>query len=63
MGCGAFSGTQWFSFEWNTNAASLHITVQEQLPITMAAALWGSQWRDQSVQVSCDNEAVVSILN
>ena len=62
-GCGAFSGTQWFSLKWNINAASLHITVKELLPITMAAALWGAKWRGQSVQVWCDNEAVVTILN
>ena len=62
-GCGAFSGTQWFSLKWNINAAPLHITVKELLPITMAAALWGAQWRGQSVQVWCDNEAVVTILN
>ena len=39
-GCGAFSGTQWFSLKWNINTASLYITVQELLPITMTAALW-----------------------
>ena len=62
-GCGGFSSNQWFSLKWSANAVSLHITVKELLPITIAAGLWGPQWRGQSVQVWCDNEAVVAIIN
>ena len=62
-GCGGFSGTQWFSLKWTSSAAPLHITVKELLPITMAAALWGPQWKGKTVQVWCDNEAVVAIIN
>ena len=40
-GCGGFSGSLWFSLPWNLIGASLHITVQELIPITLAAALWG----------------------
>ena len=42
---------------------SLHITVKELLPITIAADLWGFQWMGQSVQVWCDNGAIVAIIN
>ena len=62
-GCGGFSNTQWFSLKWVASAMSLHITVKELLPITIAAGLWGPHWRGQSVQVWCDNEAVVTIIN
>ena len=62
-GCGGFSNTQWFSLKWATKAMSLHITVKELIPITIAAGLWGPQWRGQSVKVWCDNEAVVAIIN
>jgi len=62
-GCGGFSGSMWFSLPWNSIGASLHITVQELIPITLAAALWGKYWSGYSVQVWCDNEAAVNIIN
>ena len=62
-GCGGFSGSQWFCLPWNSIGASLHITVQELIPITLAAALWGRNWSGHSVQVWCDNEAAVNIIN
>ena len=63
-GCGGFSNTQWCSLKWGTKTMSLHcdITVKELVHITIAAGLWGSQWRGQSVKVWCDNEAVVAII-
>ena len=63
MGLWGFSSNQWFLLKWPANAVSLHITVKELLPITIAAGLWGPQWRGQSIQVWCDNEAVVAIIN
>ena len=42
---------------------SLHMTVKELAPIAIAAGLWGPQWREQSVKVWCDNEAIVAIIN
>ena len=36
-GCGGFSNMQWFSLKWATKAMSLHITVKEIVPITIAA--------------------------
>ena len=56
-------GSQWFSLKWDAIAASLHITVQELLPITIAAAVWGPQWRGHTVQVWCDNDAAVTMIN
>ena len=40
-----------------------HITLKELLPILLAAAVWGRYWHGLTVQVRCDNSAVVAILN
>ena len=48
---------------WSHRAPQAHITVQELIPIVIAAALWGRRWSGQTVQVWCDNEAAVSIIN
>ena len=41
----------------------LPITQKEVLPVVLACAVWGEQWFSQMVQVYCDNEAAVSVLN
>ena len=62
-GCGAYSGKQWFMLEWGGSVSESHITVQEMVPVVIAAALWGHMWRGKSVLVQCNNTAVVSIVN
>ncbi len=39
------------------------ITVEELVPIVIAAAVWGSEWKGKTVKAWCDNTAVVSIVN
>ena len=62
-GCGAFSSSSWFQYQWPQSYQSHHITVKELLPIVIAAAIWGHSWENQSVLCRCDNEAVVHIIN
>ena len=40
----------------------IHITAKELLPIVIGAALWGEQWRGQTVRCLCDNAAVVAVI-
>jgi len=47
---------QWPSVEAAT------ITVKELLPIVLAAAVWGGQWRGRMVLCPCDHQAVVMAL-
>ena len=61
-GCGAFWNQRWLQFHWSESAAPLPISVKEMLPIIMAAATWGVQWRGQCVACYCDNQAVVATL-
>ena len=62
-GCGAFtSAGEWFQIELLESWAGVHITVKELLPIVIGVAVWGHQWRGQTVTCRCDNAAVVAIV-
>jgi len=62
-GCGAFSGQSWFQLKWVEQLLGHSITIKELIPIVVAAAIWGHKWRGSTVQILCDNAAVVAILN
>ena len=63
-GCGAYSSSgEWFQFEWPASWLDRHITIKELLPIVIAVATWGTQWKGSSVRCRCDNAAVVAIIN
>ena len=40
-----------------------HITLKELIPIVLASAVWGSEWKGSVGRAGCDNSAVVAILN
>ena len=62
-GCGAFtSAGEWFQLELPESWTGVHITVKELLPIVIGVAVWGHQWRGQTVTCRCDNAAVVAIV-
>ena len=62
-GCGAYSLSSWFQYQWHPDISDQHITVKELLPIVIAAAIWGPTWENKSILCRCDNEAVVHIIN
>ena len=63
-GCGAFCSRQWFQLTWSDTLCdpTTNIAVKELIPIVIAAALWGGEWRGETVHCRCDNQAVVSVL-
>ena len=61
-GCGAFSGSNWFQLQWNTNLLSKSIAVKEMIPIIIAAAIWGKLLRGKLVICHCDNQSVVAVI-
>ena len=62
--CGAFSLLHgWFQLEWPEIWLPVHITAKELLPIVIAAALWGHQWKYKCICFKSDNMAVVDILH
>ena len=63
-GCGAYWRTQWFQLPWSTVPIASHgIAAKELLPIVLAAAIWGHEWRGSTVRFHCDNSAAVAVMN
>ena len=62
-GCGAFWQDRWCQLQWNACFRDEDIAVKELVPVLVASALWGHNWRGKVVLFVSDNAAVVSILN
>ena len=62
-GCGAFWSPHWFQLQWDDRLQTLSITVKELIPIVVAAAVFGRQWKGKIVLFQVDNLAVVQVLN
>ena len=62
-GCGAYSGSQWFQLAWSSGAAKYQIAVKEHLPVVLAVAVWGKDWKGLDVTCHSDNQAVVSVIH
>ena len=65
VGCGALWGTHWLQLKWANmpNWRNTPITQKEVLPAVLACAVWGHRWKAKQVQLYCDNEAAVAVLN
>ncbi len=63
-GCGAAWETSWFQLDWESwkGVKDWSIMPKEMLPIVIAAAVWGPQWKGITVRVRCDNMAVVATI-
>ena len=62
-GCGAFWKSKWFHFPWPSSLQGLWIATKELIPIVVAAAPFGHEWRGLMVEFKVDNMAVVHVLN
>ena len=62
-GCGAIWRNDWLQLQWPGTWAWVNIAVKELVPVVLAVACWGQQWKQTRVQVQCDNMAVVSAIN
>ena len=47
--------------KWVGSISESHNTVKELVPVVISAAIWGHTWQGKSVQIHCDNIAVVII--
>ena len=45
-----------------TTHGALFLLQKEFLPLLLAAAVWGSMWREKRIKFKCDNSTVVSAL-
>ena len=62
-GCGAYWGSQWFHLQWPAGLQALSIAVKELIPVVIAAALFGRQWKGHLIKMVVDNMSVVHVLN
>ena len=46
-----------------SNLENVPITQKEVLPVVLACVVWGHHWKSKRVQLYCDNEAAVAVLN
>ena len=62
--CGAFilGSAEWLQLPWPASWLAIPIAAKELVPIVASLAVWGSSWFDGTVQVYCDNMAVVQCL-
>lgn len=65
---GAFFQPHWFNGKWLPHhclgsSPDISTAWQELFPIYLACAVWGPLWRNRHVRFSCDNQAVVPIIN
>ena len=63
-GCAAVWNGKWFQISWKDHPEFMDTSIagKEMLPIAVAAAIWGKEWRGCTVEFNCDNEAVVHSL-
>ena len=63
-GCGAIWDVEWLQIAWGNRPSFgvATIAAQELLPIVVAIATWGPQWRGHVVNCHCDNQTMVASL-
>ena len=61
-GCGAYWRSVWFQLAWEDPSQRENIATQEQVPIVVAAAIWGRHWHGLHIRCNSDNQAVVAVL-
>ena len=61
-GCGAWSRSHWFQYQWPVGTSHHHIAFKELFAALLAAAVWGPSWRGLRVMWRCDNQAAVHAM-
>ena len=62
-GCGAVCQSHWFQLKWSTSSENYHISIKELIPIVIATAIWGRNFRGKALHVKSDNIAAVAAIN
>ena len=63
QGFGGIYGTQWIQGEWNPVWRQLNIAVRELYPILAVVGIFGHLWRNHTIILNCDNQAIVASIN
>ena len=57
------SGNNWLQFRWPGEWGGRNITLKEILPVVLACAIWGQEWKGTTVVAHVDNQGAVAVLN
>ena len=63
QGLGAKWGRQVYSMQIPLGYENMSIVHLEMLNILVAIRVWAPQWYGKAIQIACDNQAVVMVLN
>ena len=70
FGCGGLWKNRWFQVQWNPEYQITKdplpqdsIMLCKLLPVVIAAAIWGQEWRNSVVRVCCDNKGAIVPIN
>ena len=62
-GCGAWSQSNWFQFQWPEQSKQHHIAFKELVAVLLACSVWGRKWHGARVLCRCDNQAAVQCIS
>ena len=67
LGCAAYFGGQWvqirWPLSWGNNGFMSELSFLELVPVLLALMTWKSHFRNKSLLMFIDNEALVTIIN
>jgi len=63
IGYGGYFGRQWFCDRWDEDDVMPSMAARELYPIVLSAIFWGQAWGSKRIQVFCDNEGTVALIN
>ena len=63
IGFGGVFGKHWFYGLWSESCLRLNIALLELYPICLALHIWGPSLANRCININCDNQAVVCIIN
>ena len=55
--------SSWIQGKWNDSWRDLNIAVRELYPIVALTFMFGHLWRNHSITLNCDNQAIVAVIN
>ena len=70
LGPGTPVAEKWIQIKWKPEyriekrcQPQYSIMLRKLLPVVIAGAIWGPQWRNSFVKLFCDNEGAVAAIN
>ena len=61
-GCGVWHVVRWLQYPWSEAEQHLDISIKKLFLIVIAATIWGPEWKGARVTCSCNNQAVVLVM-